>query len=262
MSVNKQFGDVSVVTSNRFIATVEIHRAPSNFFDISLIRSLANAYQAVDDDPDNRVIILASEGKHFCAGADFNAESSADPLNIDQAVELYAEAIRLFSAATPSVAAVQGAAIGGGLGLACSADFRVSCPEARFAASFARLGLHQGFGLSVTLPAIVGPQKALELLLTGRRVGGEEAHQMQLCDRLVPQVDVQSAAAELAMEIAHSAPLAVRSIRQTMRGHLIDAIQKATTRESAEQAQLRATEDFAEGIRASGERRLPHFTGR
>lgn len=262
MGLNVRFGDVSVATSDHFVATVEIHRPPSNFFDISLIRSLADAYQAVDDDPDSRVIVLSSEGKHFCAGADFNAESSADPLEVDQAAGLYAEAIRLFNAATPSVAAVQGAAIGGGLGLACSADFRVSCPEARFAASFARLGLHQGFGLSVTLPEIVGPQKALDLLLTARRVGGEEAHQMQLCDRLVPQADVRAAAVDLATEIAHSAPLAVRSIRQTMRGHLADAVREATAREDTEQAHLRATEDFAEGICASGERRLPHFTGR
>lgn len=262
MGLNIQFGDVSVTTSDDLIATVEIHRPPSNFFDVSLVRSLADAYQAVDEDGDSRVILLCSEGKHFCAGADFNAESSADPLDAHQAAELYAEATRLFSAATPSVAAVQGAAIGGGLGLACSADFRVACPEARFAASFARLGLHQGFGLSVTLPAIVGPQKALDLLLTARRVGGEEAHQMQLCDRLVPQADVRAAATELAVEIAVAAPLAVRSIRQTMRAPLADAVRRATAREDAEQARLRATEDFAEGIRASGERRLPNFTGR
>src|SRR5262249_54555872 len=84
----------------------------------------------------------------------------ASPLGVVS--ELYAEAVRLFEARTPVIAAVQGAAIGGGLGLACSADFRIAAPEARFAANFARLGFHQGFGLTVTLPAIVGGQRSLE----------------------------------------------------------------------------------------------------
>lgn len=262
MGLKERFGDVSVETDGKFVATVEIHRPPANFFDVDLVRSLGEAYAAVDDDPDSRVILLCSEGKHFCAGADFNHESAADPVAITNAPELYGEAVRLFRAATPSVAAIQGAAVGGGLGLACSVDFRVACPEARFAANFARLGLHQGFGLSVTLPAIVGGQRAAELLFIGRRVSGDEAYRMGLCDRLVPQADVRSAAREFATEIARSAPLAVQSIRQTMRGGLADAVRSATEREGAEQARLRATEDFVEGVRAGAERRLPIFTGR
>ena len=93
-------------------------------------------------------------------------------------------ALRLFAAPLPVVAAVQGAAIGGGFGLALSADFRVATPESRFSANFARLGFHHGFALTVTLPAAVGRQAAADLLLTGRRVGGEEALALGLCDRL------------------------------------------------------------------------------
>ena len=258
----QRIGDVSVDVGSDFVAEVEIHRPPANFFDTRLIRSLAEAYTTLDADPGCRVILLCSEGKHFCAGADFNAESDAEALPSDGAASLYHEAVRLFRAETPVVAAVQGAAIGGGLGLACSADFRVAAPEARFAANFARLGFHQGFGLSVTLPAIVGGQRALELLYTGRRVPGEEAHRIGLCDRLVPLAEVRTGARELALEIAASAPLAVRSIRQTMRGHLADAVAAATDREDEEQIRLRSTADFAEGIRASAERRPPQFSGR
>ena len=82
------------------------------------------------------------------------------------------EALRLVGAGTPVVAAIQGAAIGAGFGLVCLADFRVGCPEARFAANFARLGYHHILGLSITLPAIVGQQHALELLYTGRTAEG------------------------------------------------------------------------------------------
>ena len=162
---------------------------------------------------------------------------------------LYREAIRLFEAAKPVVAAVQGAAIGGGLGLACSADFRVGCPQARFGANFARLGFHQGFGLTVTLPAIVGPQHSLDLLYTGRRIGGEEAERIGLCDRLVPADQVRDAAHAFAAEIAGSAPLAVPSIRATMRGDLAARVRAATDREAAEQDRLRATADWHEGVR-------------
>ena len=170
--------------------------------------------------------------------------------------------MRLFAAELPVVAAVQGGAIGGGLGLALVGDFRVACPEARFAANFARLGFHHGFGLSVTLPALVGQQRAMDMLYTGRRVGGDEASTMGLCDRLVPLSQLRDAAHELAADIAASAPLAVRSIRATLRGDLAARVKVAVDREEAEQGRLRKTADFAEGVRATAERRTPDFQGR
>src|SRR5205807_9803801 len=97
----------------------------------------------------------------------------------------YEQAVRLVGARKPVVAAVQGAAVGGGLGVALSADFRVASPESRFSANFARLGIHHGFGLTVTLPLVVGHQRAIELPYTGVRLPGEQAHAIGLCDRLV-----------------------------------------------------------------------------
>ena len=94
--------------------------------------------------------------------------------------------MRLFRTRKPIVAAIQGAAIGGGLGVAMAADFRIAAPEARFSANFARLGFHHGFGLSVTLPAAVGGQHAAELLYTGRRITGDDAVAIGLVDRVVP----------------------------------------------------------------------------
>ena len=257
----QQFGDVTVEVGDDHVALVEIHRPPSNFFDVNLIQSLAEAYRTLDADPACRSILLASEGKHFCAGADFSAQSNAERLPEEGAASLYREAVRLFRSEKPVVAVVQGAAIGGGLGLACSADFRVAAPEARFAANFAQLGFHHGFGLTVTLPLITGQQRALELLYVGRRIPGEEAYRIGLCDRVAPLAEVRDRGRELAAEIATSGPLAVRSIRQTMRGHLADAVAAATDREDAEQIRLRTTNDFAEGVRATAERRTPRFTG-
>ena len=161
----------------------------------------------------------------------------------------------------PVIAAVQGAAIGGGLGVALSADFRVAAREARFSANFSRLGFHHGFGLTVTLPALVGDQMAANLLYTGRRVGGEEALQLGLCDDLVPMENLRSRAFEMAEEIAISAPLSVKAIRRTMRQGLVDRFRMATDHEQVEQDWLRQTNDFSEGVRAMSERRSPDFKG-
>ena len=129
---------------------------------------------------------------------------------------------RLFASPLPVVAAVQGAAIGGGLGLAMSADFRMCSAGSRLSANFARLGFHHGFALSVTLPRTVGHQTAADLLLTGRRVGGEEAVQLGLCDVLVDDAVILERATDHAATIAASGPLAVRSIRQTLRRGLLE----------------------------------------
>lgn len=254
-------GDVQVTIGDDYVAVAEIRRPPNNFFDIGLIDSLATAFSELDDDDRCRSIVLCSEGKHFCAGANFAQPADAATERRPER-HLYDAAHDLFATKTPVVAAVQGAAIGGGLGLACMPDFRVAAPEARFSANFARLGFHHGFGLTVTLPAIVGGQHALGMLYTGGRIGGAEALQIGLVDRLVPLADVRRAATELAREIAISAPLAVRSIRETMRGDLADRIRVATDREQAEQDRLRHTADWAEGVRAMADRRPPNFSGR
>lgn len=253
--------DVSVDVGDDFVATVEIHRPPNNFIDVELAASLADAYEQLDDDPACRAIVLCSEGKHFCAGAALGA-GTADPQGDLQAGSVYRQAVRMFSCGVPVVAAVQGAAVGGGLGLALSADFRVMAPETRLWPNFARLGFHHGFGITVTLPAVIGPQKALELLLTARRVGGEEAVSLGLGDRLASADELRATAHALAAEIAASAPLAVRSIRQTLRGQLADQVRVATEREGAEQGRLMQTDDFREGVQAASERRRPKFAGR
>ncbi len=249
--------DVTVVRDDEHVATVEIHRPPANYFDAALIGELADAYERLDADPGCRAIVLCSEGRHFCAGANLGSPESP----ADEPRSLYRQALRLFASATPVVAAVQGAAVGGGLGLALSADFRVASPASRFSANFARLGFHHGFALSVTLPALAGQQTALDLLLTGRRVPGEEALSLGLCDRLVEDGEVRVGARALAAELALSAPLAVRSIRSTLRAGLLERVESALEREASEQDRLRASDDFREGVAASLERRAPRFQG-
>jgi enoyl-CoA hydratase/carnithine racemase len=259
------FKDIGVEKTGH-VALVEIRRPPNNFFDIALIKEIAEAFEALDADADCRALVLAAQGKAFCAGANFgDGDSDGGALLSGPrpgAAHLYIEGNRLFRTKKPIVAAVHGAAVGGGLGLAMVADFRVTCVEARFCANFTRLGFHPGFGLTVTLPAVIGPTKAALMFCTSRRVRGDEAHAMGLADALVPQGEVRAAALALAAEIAENSPLGLIATRATMRGNLADRVRAATEHELAEQTRLRQTEDFKEGVKAMAERRVPAFTSR
>jgi len=250
------------------VALVEIRRPPNNFFDIPLIKDIAGAFESFDEDSNIRAIVLGSQGKAFCAGANFGDGSTLDGQGrrSDEpgpgVAPLYIEGNRLFRTKKPIIAAVHGAAVGGGLGLAMVADFRVTCPEARFCANFTRLGFHPGFGLTVTLPAVIGETKAALMFYTSRRVPGDEAYAMGLADVLVPQDQVRDAAMKLAAEIGENSPLGLVATRMTMRDGLADRVREATDHELEEQTRLRKTDDFKEGVKSVSERRVPNFKGR
>jgi len=251
------------ITHDGHVSLVEICRPPHNFFDFELIQQIAQTFEDLDLNPQCRAIVLASEGTAFCAGANFNSPNDkiSRPEN-PGTNPLYFEAIRIFACKKPIVAAIHGPAVGGGLGLALVADFRVTCPEGRFSANFNRLGFHPGFGLSVTLPRLVGIQQANLLFFTGRRINGEEAVEIGLADLLVPQADVRAQALRLAHEIAVSAPLSLQSTRATLRQGLVAQLEQAVAHESLEQNWQFKSADFKEGVKAMTERREPQFQGR
>ncbi len=261
----RPFNDIGVEMTGH-VALIEIRRPPHNFFDVALIRELASAFEACDADPECRTLVLAAQGKTFCAGANFG-DGDSDGAEIlsgprPGAANLYIEGNRLFRTRKPIVAAIHGAATGGGLVLAMVADFGVTCAEARFSANFTRLGFHPGFGLTVTLPAVVGPTKAALMLYTSRRIAGDEAHAMGLANILAPQNQVRSASLAFAAEIAENSPLGLIATRATRRGNPADRARTATKQELTEQPRLRTTADFKEGVRAMAERRVPIFTNR
>jgi enoyl-CoA hydratase/carnithine racemase len=258
-----RYGDVTVSLENH-VAWVEIHRPPHNYFDPQLIGDVAGAFEALDQERECRALVLASEGKSFCAGADFTeaAQSGGNELESSRAERVYAQAIRLFATRKPVVAAIQGAAVGGGLGLALTADFRVVSPLARFSGNFTKLGLHPGFGVTHTLPRLIGVQRASLMFYTARRITGEEAVAWGLADVLASPERLRDEARKLAGEIAECAPLAVQATRATLRRGLADAVKAALEHELAEQGRLARTADHKEGIRAVSERRAGRFEGR
>lgn len=256
-----RIGDVHI-SRDGFVARVTIDKPPINAVSVDLMRDLADALDGLDKDGGTRAVVLATSGKVFCSGADLSNRTSEGPIPERMVNPLYDQAVRLFSTELPIVAAVQGAAIGAGLGLALVADFRVAAPEARFAANFVKLGFHPGFGLTHTLPRLIGRQNAARMFLTGERFDAEAALRMGLADEIAPQDLLLARAHALAGSIAENAPLAVRSTRKTLRGDLAAAVRAQTDHEFIEQQWLMKTDDFKEGVKAVNERRPGDFRGR
>lgn len=242
------------------VGIVELDNPPHNYFSIGMLKAINARLEAFEHDRTVRSVVLCANGKSFCAGADLNSRETKEKRRHKHEINpLYQEAYKLFVFPKPIVAALAGSAVGGGLGLALTADFRVGCPPAKFAANFTRLGFHPGFGLSFTLPALIGAQHAGLLLYTGRTIRGDEAKAIGLIDLLVDQQDVDAAALALAREIAVCSPRAVQSARQTMRQGFSEKVWLAMQRESHVQAAQFASEDIAEGMKAMAERRPPAF---
>jgi enoyl-CoA hydratase/carnithine racemase len=255
------FGENVSLAVDGYVAVLTIDRAPHNHVSVELMRDLADALEAIDGERELRAVVLQAAGKNFCAGADLVSPEGVGGQGMEGINPLYTQAVRLFSAEKPIVAAVQGAAVGAGLGLALVADFRVASPDARFTANFVKLGFHPGFGITYTLPRLIGPTRAELMCLTGRRVKAEDGLAWGLVDEVAPLEDLRAAALRLAAEIAENAPLALVSTRKTLRGDLAAAVRAQTDIEFREQSILRATEDFKEGVRSVAERRAGNFRG-
>jgi enoyl-CoA hydratase/carnithine racemase len=251
------------------VAVVELTRPPHNLLDAALMSEVVDAVEALGNDTACRAIVIAAQGRSFSAGGNFSAEagSFAAGGSLSDAFRaaaqgFYQQVERFFAAPKPLVAAIHGPAIGAGLGLALACDLRVINADAFCAVNFVRLGIHPGFAISLTLPWMIGPGRAADMLLTGRRVGGDEAYRLGLVDRVAAAPEVREVALALAGEIAEAAPLAVAATRATLRRGLAADVRETLSREIEEQAALAATADAAEGIAAMLQRRQPKFEGR
>lgn len=246
------------------VAVVTLDNPPHNLLTEPLLRAVADAVHDAADGA--RAVVLCSVGKSFCAGANFRSSDAPDPTVgssfAAQTAAFYDQAARLFASPVPVVAAMQGAAIGAGLGLALACDLRVVAASAWMQTNFVRLGIHPGFALSMTLPRFVGPAHAADLLLTAKRVDAAEALRLGLADEVVPAGEEVTRALAVARSIAAAAPLAVASTRATLRHGLADEARAAMAHELSEQSALAGTADAIQGVTAMLEGRTPRFEGR
>ena len=253
------------------IATLTLNRPDNrNSMTPDVLQGLADAVARARSDAEVRCVIVTGRGKSFCAGADFKSgrigggDDSEKEFTApqDRFYTMYSHFLSLLEIEVPVIAAMQGHAIGGGLGLGVVCDIRVANADARYGANFVQLGLHPGMATTYLLPRLLGVPRAVELLLTGRIVSGTDAAECGLANHAVPGADVLSRAREIAGEIAAAAPLAVRWTKESIYQGLEWDPRTAARHEAHVQSRTAETEDSREGIAALLGRRTPDFKGR
>lgn len=255
------------VTGGGPIGRITLHRpAERNAMTPLMGREIARAVEQLNGDDAVRVVVVTGSGKGFCSGADLRtlgaeAGSGEEAEGLGGGENFYRAFLSVRDLRVPSIAAINGHAVGAGFCFSLAADLRVMHRDAKVGMTFVRLGIHPGMAATWNLPRLIGPSAAADLLYTGRLVGAEEALALGIANRIAGD-DFEAVVEGLASEIAAAAPLAVRGTKQTLRGSEHRTIEDALTREASVQAVTFTTEDAAEGIRAMREKRAPVFRGR
>ena len=237
-----------------------------NALSAEMCDALVAALAEIEGHAEARAVLLRGEGPVFCSGADFAAVSGAGGLDFLPAFERMLEAVARFR--LPVVAAIQGAALGGGLQLATVCDFRVAADTAKIGIPSARLGIVVNFENIQRLVVLAGAAVAKEVLMTGRVFTGAEAAAVGLVTRSVPEDDHLRVASELGEQLAANAPLSVQGSKKAI-GIVVDDLASARRRAPDEVAEIDRlvmeaynSADLAEGIAALNEKRRPRFEGR
>lgn len=259
-----------VLTKSGAIATLTLNNPERrNAMTTKMVETFPSLLADIAGDNAIRVAIITGAGKDFCSGADFSMipnlsqklGGGADAAS-NAARLIYDTFLGLLDLPQPTIAAVNGAAVGGGLGIALACEIRVVANEAKLGANFSRLGIHPGMGISRILPAIIGPEAAAELLLTGELIDGAQAVRLGLARYAVPREQVLAQAQAVAQRIAAAAPLATRAIKQTLAAERKRLVTDVLDREAALQAQLSQSADAREGVMAMMQKREPDFKGK
>ena len=251
------------------VATLTWNRPEArNALTATMLGETIDAVSEAQVDPAVRVLVITGAGRAFCAGGDTKAmaqvvaSGTAEPPDRERLGQIQELQLSLRRFPKVVIAAVNGAAYGAGLDLACAADFRLAADTARFCEVYVRLGLAPGGGGAWLLPRIVGVTNALDLVLSGEPIDAAEALRIGLVSRVVPAADLTSATREFAQRFVLSAPRSVQIAKRTLYRGLEMSFEASLDFIRPHIAALRQTEDHKEGLRALQERRLPRFEGR
>ena len=220
---------------------------------------------ALAADRDVLAVVVTGEGSAFCSGGDprwIAGEPDAPVHRLrDRMLGFYRAWLSIRDLDVPTIAAINGPAVGAGLCLALACDIRYAAASARMSVPFVRLGMHAGMAATYTLPNVVGEAHARELLLTGRMVDAEEALRMGMVSSVTPDEQFLDTVLETAAAVAATAPIASRLTKVALRDGGHADFDSAIGWEALAQPVTLATEDLQEGVRASKERRPPAFRG-
>jgi enoyl-CoA hydratase len=242
------------------VATVSLNAPPANALGLDVARALSSALARVGEDETVRVAVVRSAvERFFAAGADIELMQSADEAALSSYIDELRAAIEAMpSLPVPSIAAVDGHALGGGLELALACTLRVVTPRSKLGTPEIRLGLLPGAGGTQRLPRLVGEGRALDLMFTGRAVTGEEAAGIGLAERLVEDGEATAEAVRLARRLAKLSAPALAAIRRSV-AHASGPLDEGMSAERAEFLALAEGADAREGLAAFLEKRTPDF---
>ncbi len=249
------------------ILTITLNRPDKlNAMTPTLLSELRLAFEQAAADRDVRVIVVTGAGRGFCAGADLGAASEAimaggfsyeDSLNNTYNPLILA----MQKAPQPIIAAVNGVAAGAGMSLALACDLRLVAESASFLQAFVKIGLVPDSGSTWMLPRLIGVTKALELMLTGRKVTAQEALSLGMVNQVVPDADLAKTVAEMAQSFVNAPTKTIGFIKQAVNFAMTSTLEQALHQEAALQAAAGATADHSEGVAAFLQKRPAAFKG-
>jgi enoyl-CoA hydratase len=257
-----------ILEENGPVATLSLNQPDKrNAMSVEMGEEFLRAVTTLRARPDLRVLVITGSGRAFCAGGslDMMRIKTAGPSrdeNKDAMRYFYERFLALRDVPFPTLASINGYAIGAGLCLALACDLRIASEDAMMGMNFARLGLHPGMGATFMLPRLVGSARACELFFTGDLVSGAEAERIGMVNRAVPPDRLAEETRRLAERIASSAPVAVRGVKRAVYQGLAKPLEDVLDYESSRQAECFETEDFLEGISAALQKREPRFQGK
>jgi enoyl-CoA hydratase/carnithine racemase len=262
-----EYADLSVQRRDDGVVVVTLDNpAKRNAMSDEMTASWRRLMGELREDREARALLVTGAGRAFCSGGDTGWIGSEPDASVDhlrtRMMRFYRDWLSVRDLEIPTVAAVNGAAVGAGLCLALACDLRYAAPQARLGAPFTSLGMHPGMAATWLLPEVVGPSTARELLLTGRMVQGDEAREIGLVNRVLPAEGFLDAALDIAGKIAAAAPVPTRYTTTALRGGGHASLEAAVQWEALAQPITLATADLQEGLAAAREKRRPVFTGR
>lgn len=264
-----------ILEKEGFLATITLNRPEvNNSFDLPMMGEIDDAINDVSQDPNVRAVILTGAGKAFCAGGDVSYlgtliedRAAFSRTTIGDVVRrigtMPTTVLKIRNMMKPVIAAVNGVAAGGGMGLAVACDMRIVSDKAKFSTIFIKRGVIPDCAATFNLPRLVGMARACELVLTGKVINAQEAERIGLVNKVVPHDELMKATKEFANEIAQNPPLAVGLAKAALyRGLDAEDIGGQMDYENYTQNALMGTEDFQEGINSFMEKREPVFRGK
>lgn len=255
------------------IVTLTLNRPETrNAMTPEMGEEIVRATAMIRDDRDARVLIVTGAGKAFSSGGNLgmlardagvaSADETDAPTMGGSPRDFYARYLSIRQVAIPTIAAINGHAIGAGLCFALACDLRIAAAEAKMGMTFTRLGIHPGMGATYLLPRLIGTSRACELFFTGRVIDATEAERLGIVTRVVPAAELSTAVATLAREIASAGPVAVRMVKKAIYRGVEHSLDEMLDFEALQQSVTFTTADAREGVTAIMEKREPRFVGR